>query len=187
MEPERQNYTQSLCKLRRMTGAIMNRFLQRGLCVLALGFAAAQASATTTVTFVKPVEFTDIGFYNQESSMAMNVLEQHFKTLGERYLAPNQNLKVEVLDVDLAGRVEYGNWRFYDKRVLRGMADWPRIKFHYVLETDGKVVTDNEADIADMAYLNRLSTQYGNVTYPYEMHMLEDWFKGTFSSAKTSR
>ncbi len=160
----------------------MNRFLQHGLCVLALGFAATQASATTTVTFVKPTEFTDIGFYSQESSAALNVLEQHFKILSEQYLAPNQNLKVEVLDVDLAGRIDYTSRRFRDKRVLRGGADWPRMRFHYVLETDGKVVTDSEADIADMAYLNRISTRYSNTTYPHEMRMLEDWFKATLSN-----
>lgn len=117
----------------------------------------------------------------------MNVLEQHFKTLSERYLAPNQNLKVEVLDVDLAGRIDYGHPRFRDKRVLRGGADWPHIKFHYVLETDGKVMADSEADLADMLYLNRMSTRYADVTYPHEMRMLEDWFKKTLRSNKTTQ
>jgi Protein of unknown function (DUF3016) len=154
------------------------------IAFLATALVAVPASATTTVTFVKPTEFTDIGFYNQESSTAMNVLEQHFKTLSEQYLAPNQNLKVEVLDVDLAGRVEYNSRHFYDKRVLRGTVDWPRIKFHYVLEADGKVVTDSEADIADMTYLNGISTHYANVTYPHEMRLLENWFKATFKEGK---
>jgi Protein of unknown function (DUF3016) len=165
----------------------MKTTLQRSAVMLIGGFAVAQVNAATTVSFVKPVEFTDIGFYQQESSMAMNVLEQHFKTLSERYLGPNQNLKVEVLDVDLAGRIDYGSRRFSDKRVLRGMADWPRIKFHYVLEADGKTVTDSEADIADMNYLNRSSSHYANVTYPHEMRMLEDWFKTTFSAKQTGR
>jgi Protein of unknown function (DUF3016) len=164
---------------------ITSRYVYMILLACALG--AIPASATTSVTFIKPTEFTDIGFYNQESSTAINVLEQHFKTLSERYLAPNQNLKVEVLDVDLAGRIDYASRRFHDKRVLRGTADWPRMKFHYVLETDGKVVTDSEADISDMLYLNRISTRYANVTYPHEMHMLEDWFKATFSGSKAAR
>ncbi len=163
----------------------MNSSLFRQLCIIALGIAALPAAAATTVSFTKPAEYADIGFYKQESATAMNVLEQHFKTLGDQYLAPNQNLKVEVLDVDLAGRIDYGSRRFYDKRVLRGMADWPRMKFHYVLEADGKVVADSEADIADMGYLNRLGSHYtNNVTYPYEMRMLEDWFRATFKSGK---
>ena len=86
----------------------------------------------------------------RRDEQAQFALEQYFKTLGERYLAPNQNLKVEVLDVDLAGRIDYGSRRFYDKRVMRGTADWPRMKFHYVLETDGKIVSDSQADIADI-------------------------------------
>ncbi len=154
------------------------------IALLTTALVAVPASATTTVTFKNPTEFTDIGFYNQESSTAMNVLEQHFKTLSEQYLAPNQNLKVEVLDVDLAGRIEYASRHFFDKRVLRGSVDWPRIKFHYVVEADGKVVTDSEANIADMTYLNRISTRYSNVTYPHEMQLLEDWFKATFKQGK---
>ncbi len=156
----------------------------RAIGILAALLAASPALATTTVTFIKPAEFTDIGFYSQESSTAMNVLEQHFKTLGEQYLAPNQNLNIEVLDVDLAGRIDYGSRRFHDKRVLRGSVDWPRMKFHYVLEADGKIVTDSEADIADMTYLNRISTRYSNTTYPHEMRLLEDWFKATFKAGK---
>jgi hypothetical protein len=159
----------------------------RQLLVAVAGMVALPATAATTVTFIKPTEFTDIGFYNRESSTAMNVLEQHFKTLSEQYLAPNQNLKVEVLDVDLAGRIEYGSRSFYDKRILRGTADWPRMRFHYVLETDGKTVSDSQADIADMAYLNRISTRYSNTTYPHEMQMLDDWFKATFRATKTDR
>jgi Protein of unknown function (DUF3016) len=154
----------------------------RAIGLLAAMLSAVPALAATNVTFIKPTEFTDIGFYSQESSTAMNVLEQHFKTLSEQYLAPNQSLKIEVLDVDLAGRVEYASRRFRDKRVLRGGADWPRMRFHYVLETDGKVVTDSEADISDMAYLNHISTRYTNGAYPHEMRMLEDWFKATLSN-----
>lgn len=159
----------------------MNSSLYRRIVLLAAALTVLPASAITTVSFVKPIQFTDIGFYGRESSDAMKVLEQHFKILGERYLAPNQNLKVEVLDVDLAGRIDYASRRFYDKRVLRGNADWPRIKFHYVLESDGKVLHDSEADVADMDYLNRMAGHYTNVTYPYEMRMLEAWFKTTFS------
>lgn len=154
------------------------------LVAIAAMTVALPAMATTTVSFNKPVEFTDIGYYSQESTSAMNVLEQHFKTLSQRYLAPNQNLKVKVLDVDLAGRIDYTSRRFNDKRVLRGMADWPRMKFHYVLETDGKVTADSEADISDMAYLNRSTSHYSDVTYPYEMRMLEDWFKATLAPRK---
>jgi hypothetical protein len=154
-------------------------------------FAAAltvlPAGAITTVSFVKPTEFTDIGFYGRESSDAMKVLEQHFITLGERYLSPNQSLKVEVLDVDLAGRIDYASRRFYDKRVLRGTADWPRMKFHYVLEADGKVVTDAEADIVDMDYLHHIGRYYPDVSYPYEWRMLDEWFKTTFSDSMTTR
>jgi hypothetical protein len=151
------------------------------IVLFAVALTVLPASAITTVSFVKPTEFTDIGFYGRESSDAMKVLEQHFTTLAERYLAPNQNLKVEVLDVDLAGRIDYGSRRFYDKRVLRGTVDWPSMKFHYVLESDGKVLQDSQADIADMDYLNRMASHYANVSYPHELRMLEAWFKATFS------
>ncbi|MGB8857257.1 MAG: DUF3016 domain-containing protein, partial [Burkholderiales bacterium] len=77
------------------------------LVAIAAVTVALPAMATTTVSFNKPAEFTDIGYYSQESTSAMNVVEQHFKTLSQRYLAPNQNLKVKVLDVDLAGRIDY--------------------------------------------------------------------------------
>ncbi|MGB8338389.1 MAG: DUF3016 domain-containing protein [Burkholderiales bacterium] len=160
----------------------------RGLLLIAAIIAAVPVAATTTVTFIKPAEYTDIGYYGLDSADAMKVLEQHFKALSDRYIAPNQNLTIDVLDVDLAGRVDYArSWRFYDRRVLRGTADWPRMKFHYVLEADGTVLTDAEADIADMNYFHRIGNYHPNVSYPYEKRLLEDWFKATFSGSQAKR
>jgi Protein of unknown function (DUF3016) len=163
----------------------MNRQIHGVVLGGVLALSALSATAATTVNFIKPTGYTDIGYYGLDSSYAMKVLEEHFIKLGENYLAPNQDLKIEVLDVDLAGQIDYNRWRIYnDRRVLSGTVDWPRIKFHYVLQTDGKIIADAEADIADMDYLNHIGRYYPNVSYPYERRMLENWFKATFREAK---
>lgn len=145
---------------------------------------SASAGAAVTVTFTKPESYTDVGRYGDEPSNEMKEIEVHLKQLGERYLPPRQLLKIEVLDVDLAGRVNYSNRSALEVRILRGNADWPRIKLHYVLEADGRVLQDQQEDVADMGYLQRPSGRYSGQPLQYEKRMLDDWFRQRFAAQK---
>ena len=64
--------------------------------------------------------FTDVGFATIDRERTLQSLTQHFEALGRR-LPDGQTLRVEVLDVNLAGEV----WPRgpSEVRVLRGRAD----------------------------------------------------------------
>ena len=131
------------------------------LATLSLALLAQYAWAATdlSVTFVNPEKYTDASY----SSMFANAsdradvqrdIEQHLQTLGERYLAPGDALKIDVLDIDLAGRVEplrsrVGN----DVRVIRDIA-WPRMTVRYTLTRGGQ--TEHAIFIGACAELRHL-------------------------------
>lgn len=161
------------------------------LCPLLLLLSAclwmAPAGATVTVSFTNPESYADIGQYRDEPNTEMKEIEAHLKQLGERYLPSDQLLKIEVLDVDLAGNRSFSSRIGHDVRILRGKADWPRIKLHYVLEADGRVLVDQQENVADMDYLQHPNRHYPSQSLPYEKQMLDGWFRQRFAAHKPAR
>lgn len=157
----------------------MNTYLRSMLVAtgVALSLAAIHVNAAVTVNFTKPDAYTDIGFSSWEKDKVMKDLSQHFDKLGAQ-LPQGQDLKIEVLDIDLAGRIEP---RFrttgQDIRVLRGSADWPVIQLRYSIESVGKVVKSGEARVADMSYLQNYNRYNTGEPLRYEKRMLDNWFK----------
>jgi hypothetical protein len=88
------------------------------IALAAAVLAALPATATVTVSFPSPV-YSDIGWNgSKEAEDVKNELARYIHTLDAKYLKPEDNLWVEVLDVDLAGEVISRGPR--DRRVLRG-------------------------------------------------------------------
>jgi hypothetical protein len=139
----------------------------------ALGCSAAWAGVT--VTFVEPDRFVDVPFSLHDRDDALKRIEAHFAKLGAT-LPAGQDLKVEVTEVDLAG-TEYPGRGGRDLRVLKGMADWPRIEFKYAIESAGKVLKSGTASVKDMNYLNRHNRYPRDEPLRYEKRMLDDWFQ----------
>jgi len=160
----------------------MRANLYRLLLLLSACLGTTSAGAAVTVSFTNPASYTDMGSYRDEPSTEMKEIETHLKQLGERYLSPHQLLKIEVLDVDLAGSVSYSNHLRRDVRILRGKADWPSIKLHYVLESDGRVLLDQQENVADMGYLEHPNKHYSGQFLQYEKQMLDDWFRQRFAT-----
>ena len=150
--------------------------------VLACALLASSANAAVTVTFTHPEKYTDMpfGFYDKER--VMKDLHRHFDKLGAT-LPAGQDLKVEILDIDLAGRIEPTR-AFQDIRILRGSADWPAITLRYSLESQGKVLKGGEERIADMSYLLGYNRYHAGENLRYEKQMLDRWFKKTLTAAK---
>jgi hypothetical protein len=156
--------------------------LYRLLLLLSVCLWMSSAGATVTVSFTDPASYTDIGWYRDEPNAEMKEIEAHLKQLGEGYLPPNQLLKIEVLDIDLAGYVNLSSRPGHDVRILRGKADWPRVKVHYVLEADGRILADQQESVADMGYLQHPNRHYSGGSLPYEKQMLYDWFRLRFAA-----
>ena len=158
----------------------MQRYCQALLIAAgtALTFAAGNASAVVTVTFTQPEGYVDMPFAPWDKEQVMKDLRTHFEKLGTQ-LPVGQDLKVEVLDIDLAGQMEHVARAGREIRVLKGRADWPAMQLRYSVEAQGKVLKSGDARVTDMAYLNHTySNRYAsNEPLRYEKVMLDDWFK----------
>jgi len=146
--------------------------------VLALTLASAAAPAlaagSVAVSFVQPERYADIGFGNAERQRNLEVLEKHFVSLGRR-LPDGQVLKIDVLEVDLAGTVQ--PWRRNpDVRVLKGQADWPRMTLRWSLAADGRPLRAGEDRLADMTYLSHHLGPLEGEPLAHDRHMVDRWF-----------
>ncbi|WP_219117388.1 DUF3016 domain-containing protein [Janthinobacterium sp. UMAB-56] len=151
------------------------RALIAGLALLA----SSAAWAATEVHFSKPDQFTDVPFNPHERDEVLKELSRHFEKLGAS-LPSGQNLKIDVTDVDLAGRENPSLRAGQDIRVMNGRVDWPRMRLHYVLEQDGKVIRRGDAALSDMSYLSRINHYFSNEKLRYEKLMIDDWYGDTF-------
>ncbi len=141
--------------------------------------ASTAAWAGAEVRFDKPEQFTDVPLDQRQREDVLKDLKAHFEKLGQS-LKPGQTLKIDITDVDLAGREEPRMRGMNDLRVLNGRADWPRISLHYVLEQDGKVLSQGDAQLSDMSYMSRINRYASDARLRYEKQMIDDWFAKTF-------
>ena len=157
------------------------------LLAILTGFSAMAplvANAAVTVTFTKADQYVDVPFSPSDRDATLKTLKEHFEKLGGK-LPSGQDLKIEVLDVDLAGRAEPSSMSSANElRVLRGGADWPMIQLRYSVEAAGKPLKQGEARISDLNYLNHMNRYPSGESLRYEKAMLDDWFKKEILSAK---
>lgn len=145
----------------------------RQALILLAGLASAAAMAgTVDVKFTKPETYVDVrdNLLRRDDVLAM--FSDHLTKLGKR-LPEGQTLQIEVLDIDLAGEAWPRSSR--DIRVLRGRADWPRIKLNYSLREGDRVLRSGEEQVSDMNYMMS-SMHLASGPYAYEMRMLDRWF-----------
>jgi hypothetical protein len=139
-------------------------------------------AATVRVDFVTPDQYTDVDRFSDESKRAMQAIQKTLVDLGNRYLPQDATLRVEVQDVDLAGKLVHSARAGRDIRVERGLDDPPMIKLHYVLEEGGRVVMDKDESVNGLAYLRQSNVRASGESFPYEKAMLEQWFRDTFAA-----
>jgi hypothetical protein len=143
---------------------------------------ASAAFAGATVSYVDAKNFTDVPRNERDREIVERDITAHFDKLSSK-LGKNETLKVEVLDIDLAGREEPRIGHTFDLRIVRGQADWPMMKFKYVLERDGKSVASGEARVADLNYTMGFNRYSSSEPLRYEKRMLDVWFRETFTEA----
>ncbi|NVM79062.1 hypothetical protein FHW83_004899 [Duganella sp. SG902] len=141
---------------------------------IALAIASSNAAATANVSYVNTDAMTDVPRHYKDLESMEYVFTQHLSQLSER-LPAGQVLKVEFLDIDLAGDV-FPRVPVRDIRVTKGQADWPRMHLRYSIEQDGKVVRGGEAKLADPNYQLGVN-MYQQDLYGYEKQMLDNWFR----------
>ena len=145
----------------------------------AIAFIALPLHAAVTVSYGDPDRFTDAGDRNNDPRKIMLTIERYLRQLGERYLPPQSNLKIEVLDLDRAGRPRMNLPT--EIRIVSGKADMPCIELNYTLEADNRVLQSRRERVCDPDYLRSLEPQYSeHDPVVYEKRMLEQWFRERF-------
>lgn len=144
-----------------------------------LALAAGAASADVTVNYIQPERFSDLPFAPWEREAVLKDLTQHFAKLGAQ-LPPGQNLRIDVQDIDLAGR-EYPNRGPRDLRIITNGVEWPRMDLHYAIESNGQVLRSGDVQLRDMAFMDRIGRYTDGDSLRYEKRMIDDWFYSTIA------
>jgi hypothetical protein len=164
---------------------VMNGPLRTAAVAFAVLFlcAAGSAQAGVTVAYDNPANFTDAklyyGFGKKPDKYVLRDLGRHLDKLGARYLPAGQDLKIEVLDIDLAGNFRPVGRAGENLRIL-DQGTWPRIKLRYTLEQDGAVLAQGEDYLIDQNYLTYAYVGSTSDSLRYEKRLLTDWFRKRF-------
>jgi hypothetical protein len=131
------------------------------------------------VKYIDPDHFSDLATQRSEEDANMKTLQAHLQQLGAR-LPAGQVLRVDVLDVDLAGTVRHN--RIGDKRVTSGLADAPHFKLRYALEANGRVIKSGEDQLTDIDYTHgNTMIGFNRGRLYYEKQLLTRWFMANFA------
>lgn len=153
-------------------------FSLRPLLAAAVLAAAGLAQAgTVDVRFVEPAGYADAGRSATDRERTTDALGAHLRQLGAR-LPAVQALRVEVLDVDLAGRLEMQGP--HEVRVLTGGADWPKLHLRWTLTEGDRTLASGEDRLADMNYLQWTPPSAAGTAYFHELRLLDRWFGERF-------
>ena len=158
------------------------RLLAAGL--LAACAAAAASAGTVDVRFVAPEKYTDASYSSpvageSDRAQVLRDIDQHLQRLASRGLAPTDNLKVDVLDIDLAGHFPPGG---ADVRVVTDITG-PRIRLRYNLMRDGAAtVSGGEEVLSDLNFMVPSNRYSSSDRLRYEKALLDRWFEKRFGA-----
>ena len=156
---------------------------------VALSLCASASWAKTEIQFIKSDNFVDIG--NRISIRdGEETLKRVAAALTERadaVLAPGQDMKIEVQDIDLAGDPHPLGGRMDMIRVIKPLYR-PAMKFSYAVTQDGKTVREGRAELQDMGFMDHFNRYFRDDPLYYEKPMLDKWFEEQFGKpVKVSR
>ena len=161
------------------------------LIFVALSLAVTSSLAQTPhapsveVIYDNPEHFRDAsldsnGYERGADQQVMKELRSYLQTLGKRYLPPGQTLRIDIRDIDLAGRYEPWQRQAYSIRFMRDIT-WPSIDLHYVLSQQGQPLSQADARVTDKFYLQRPGRSANSDRLYAEKAMLEEWFRKQFA------
>ena len=156
-------------------------------CLLTTSIKPAVAG-TVTVSFIHPENYTDASLQGPYETKAdqwtLDQIGRYLESLGGR-LGPRQVLTLDVLNVDLAGKIEWWRRNAYDLRILRDVYP-PRFALHYRLEEGGRTLLEADETVVDPNYLANPAL-YFTPSDPlrFEKVMLGSWFQARFADPRT--
>jgi hypothetical protein len=147
-------------------------------------------AGTVNVSFIHPENFADAslqeGYRTRAEQGTLDEIGRFFESLGPRYLKSQQVLTLDVLNVDLAGKIEWWRRDLYNTRILRDVYP-PRFTLNYRLSEDGRTLAENKETIVDPNYLANPGIYFSPIDpLRFEKAMLEDWFRRRFGDQHSS-
>ena len=150
------------------------------LAGLALGMGVVHAG-TVTVRFVDPQTFFDaIDLPEPGATPTLSGIADHLRRLGQKHLPPEQVLSIDVLDIDLIGKLRPSRHAGF-VRVATSPADWPRVTLRYRLEANGRLISSGRESVADLGFAGRIEPPAVD-NLRYEKRMLSNWFRDRFAA-----
>ena len=154
---------------------------------LSLLASLAWADSNLSVAFVNPETYSDATYSSsfanaKDRADVEREIEQHLEGLAERALPAGDSLKIEVLDIDLAGRVEPFRSRVGGNVRVISDINWPRMTLRYTLTQGDQTNPSREDLISDMNYLSSFNRYSSGDRLRYEKSMLDHWFASRFGT-----
>lgn len=141
--------------------------------------APSLAAGRVEVSYPPGPPYADAGDGVVEVERTQRVLAEHLQALSSR-LPADQSLQVQVLDIDLAGELQY----FWPQRVrVMGLgADSPHLHLRYELRRGDTVLAAGEDRISDPGYLWRSGRPDEQGALHHERRMVDDWFESKLAT-----
>lgn len=157
-------------------------FVAALLCVVA---ASAAQAGRVDVSFDAQGSFTDAGTTPHEREQRLAALAEHLKALGRSGLGDDRTLRIELIDLDLAGTLRpVPRPAGTQVRVLRGLADGPHIELRYTLSDASRVISSGHETLFDAGSVRPAPAgdSSGGDPLRHEKRLLDHWFAQRFAS-----
>jgi hypothetical protein len=140
-------------------------------------------AADITVEFQNPEKFRDVldSLGGRTDESALETLRAYLKKTSPAYLQDGQKLLVTFTDIDLAGEYQLTSAGQYDRtRLIKSMYS-PRMEFTFaVTDSAGSVVKQGVRTLSDLNFQAEATRIGSNVSYYYDMQLLEGWLRDEF-------
>lgn len=150
---------------------------QAGIGLLCSAALVAAQAGTVEVSYDPAAAWADAGDTPSERTATLESLAAALRALGPRLPGQDAVLRVQLLDVDLAGTVQPVGPRGRMLRVVRGGADWPRLRLSYTLSEGGRELRRGEEQLSDMAYFWNQNPAESSDPLRREKRLLSGWFE----------
>lgn len=139
------------------------------------------AQAATRVSFIAPQNYTDgnLTWGPVDQRLTLEGLERIMKRLAARYVPVGDDLDIEVLDLDLAGKIDPLRSTSNTQRIMRPDT-WPQMRLRTTLRRKGRVVAQSEETILKVNYLMDPRAVRSDDRLRFEKALLADWFAKHF-------
>lgn len=149
--------------------------------------APALHAAQVNLQWQEPDKFRDIdaGHVGSKVKYQQRVIDElgkYIQDAADKYLEPNQQLRMTITDIDLAGDVQYFFTRYPGGVRVVNNAYFPSIEFSYeLLDENNIVLAQGEENVKDIGFMFSGTSVVKNAPLGYEKRMIDDWFRKTFS------